>query len=334
VTGKPPPSSAFRGVGVQQRQNQGQDALMSSTPASPPSSSEDSPTTSGGDNFLHEDTEMLDYDDFSHTLNPTMLVLNDESSPEALFLGNLNRHSAPMSSRFVSQTSPQDAFSPFNSGFDPLRPTQSSPEFDPDGDSPGLGSDMRGLRINSRYPSPVQGTVRLEDVMLPTDDTLPNFLPTSQLISGSLFESKPEVEHIEQGLFQPYTAIAPWLMCRPPYELTLIGIPPSGAKSRVETQIKLDLQLSHPGTNELVKDAYDFIKLPSYGVSKEKFRLANLKGILILLNLLRLDGPREVDPQRVLNLEASVICTSQPTKTVFICEGCILREVPPINILY
>jgi len=63
-----------------------------------------------------------------------------------------------------------------------------------------------------------------------------------------------------------------------PYDLALVGIPPEGAKSRVETQIKLDLQLKHPGTEDLVKGAYEFLKLPSYGVSKEKFRLPNLKG--------------------------------------------------------
>jgi hypothetical protein len=67
-----------------------------------------------------------------------------------------------------------------------------------------------------------------------------------------------------------------------PYALSLVGIPPQGAKSRVETQIKLDLQLKHPGTGELVKGVYDFLKLPSYGVSKEKFRLLNLKGIFLL----------------------------------------------------
>jgi hypothetical protein len=63
-----------------------------------------------------------------------------------------------------------------------------------------------------------------------------------------------------------------------PYTLALIGIPPSGAKSRVETQIKLDLQLLYLGTRDLVKDEFEFLKLPSYGVSKEKFRLSNLKG--------------------------------------------------------
>jgi len=116
-------------------------------------------------------------------------------------------------------------------------------------------------------------------------------------------------------------------MVRPPYELALVGIPPNGAKSRVETQIKLDLQLLHPGTDDLVKDAYEYIKLPAYGVSKEKFRLNNLKGIPILRYLVTVDGPKEVDLDKVLHLEASVVCTTQPTKSVFICEGCILREV-------
>jgi hypothetical protein len=47
--------------------------------------------------------------------------------------------------------------------------------------------------------------------------------------------------------------------------------------------------------------------------------------------MLIIDGPKEIDPEKVLHLEASVVCTTQPTKTVFICEGCILREVTPIT---
>ena len=65
----------------------------------------------------------------------------------------------------------------------------------------------------------------------------------------------------------------------PSYTLSLAGISSQGAKSRVETQIKLELQLFHPLTGEFVKDVYSFLKLPSYTVSKEKFRLSNLKGI-------------------------------------------------------
>jgi hypothetical protein len=203
LTGKPPPSSSFQGLLPQQRQ--GQDTVMSGTPASPPSSSEDSPstsTTTGDNTFLHEDADMLDYDDFTQALNPNILTLNDDSSPEALFYGHSNRDIAP-SSRFTSaQASPHDAFSPFNAGLNTLRPNQSSPEFDPDGDSPGLGTDMRGLRLNSRFPSPVQGTVRLHDVMMPFDDTLPNLISPPQAVSASLFDTTSEAEHTEQGLFQ------------------------------------------------------------------------------------------------------------------------------------
>jgi hypothetical protein len=94
----------------------------------------------------------------------------------------------------------------------------------------------------------------------------------------------------------------------------------------------LDLQLLHPATDKLVKDTYEYIKLPAYGISKEKFRLGNLKGIPYPSKV-DIDGPKDVDPKKVLHLEASVVCTTNPTKTVFICEGCILREVPPIRLL-
>ena len=204
VTGKPPPTSAFH-IASQQRLSQ--DTLLSGSPASPPSSSDDSPSTSTGDNvFLHDDTEMLDYDDFAQALNPNLLSLNDESSPEALFFGQSSfRNPALSSTRFTStQASPHDTFSPFNAGLPALHPPQSSPEFDPDAESPGLGSDMRGLRINSRYPSPVQGTVRLEDVMLPMEEGLSNLIPSSQSVSGSLFETKPKDEHAEQEFFKAY----------------------------------------------------------------------------------------------------------------------------------
>jgi hypothetical protein len=154
------------------------DTSISATPVSPPSSSEDSPTTSGGDtaNYMQDDTEMLDYDEF--TLNTN----DNPSSPEALFFG---RPPITATRQFTSANPSPGPFSPFNAGLAGLRPTHSSPEFDQDGESPGLGTDMRGLRLNSRFPSPVQGTVCLEDVMLPNDDGLSGFMP-SQLV-GSLF---------------------------------------------------------------------------------------------------------------------------------------------------
>lgn len=239
---------------------------MSTTP---PSSSDDSPTTSGGDNpFPHEDTDMLDYDEYSH-------ALGNDSSPPPLFFGD--RLGIPQNTpRFTISQVSHEGLSPFSTPFTGLNPTRSSPEFEPDGDSPELGSDMRGLRLNSRFASPVQGTVRMEDVMLPTDNLMANTLPQS----GTMFENKVEIQRVGTGSSHPYIPreAFSYLFSNFPYSLVIVGIPPSGAKSRVETQIKLDLQLFHHRTQELVKDEFNFLKLPSYGVSKEKFRLANLKG--------------------------------------------------------
>ena len=146
--------------------------------------------------FLRDDTEMVDYDDYSH---PSFTV-HDESSPDALFF-EANR--PRVSSRFTStEASPvESGFSPFATGLTGLKP-QPSPEFDADAESPGLGAEMKGLKLNSRYPSLVQGTVRLEDVMLPIEDSI-SAVP-AQSVPRSLFEQKPAVEHVETGLFQSY----------------------------------------------------------------------------------------------------------------------------------
>jgi hypothetical protein len=174
--------------------HQHQDQSMPGTPASPPSSGDDSPTTSGGDiTFLQDDTEMLDYDNYTNNLG-------SESSPDALFFGARSNQPQLKSSRFTSShTSPED-FSPYSTSLPGLKPNDSSPEFiDLEGDSPEIGQEMRGLRLNSRFGSPAQGTVRLEDVMLPIEETsLLNSAP------GSLFESNVDTKPMQTGLFQAY----------------------------------------------------------------------------------------------------------------------------------
>jgi hypothetical protein len=243
--------------------------VVTRSPASPPSSSDDSPTTSTNDaTYFVDDVEMLDYDEYTH-------LGTNASSPDALFFG------ARTSSRFTSTQGSPEEFSPFSAG---MALKGHSPELEAEGDSPGLGSEMRGLRLNSQFPSPVQGTVRLEDVMLPNETMDTEMDGSMPSVTGQIFENKPDDQHVEHqhvghGLYQSYFIPCIWTNdCRPPYTLALLGIPPNGAKSRVETQIKLDLQLLHPGTDESVKNVYNYIKLPSYGVSKEKFRLKNLKG--------------------------------------------------------
>ena len=50
------------------------------------------------------------------------------------------------------------------------------------------------------------------------------------------------------------------------------------ARRRVETQIKVDLQLLHSDDPQrLATDAFDYLKLPTYAVTKEKFRINKLK---------------------------------------------------------
>ena len=165
-----------------------------SNPASPPSSSDDSPTTSTGGTFTYlsgqdDDTEMLDY---NYTLP---LLQTGDSSPEALFFA-----SSTQPNRFTSAEN--TGLSPFSAALAGLKGNGSSPEYAVEGDSPGLGTEMRGLRLNSRFPSPVQGTVRLEDVMLPSEDNMG--LPNGSLFAQEQYETKPQVQHVENGLFQRY----------------------------------------------------------------------------------------------------------------------------------
>lgn len=194
--------------------------------ASPPSSgSDDSPTTTsaGEISFLNDDvddTEMLDYDE-----DPVI------PSSETFFFP---------SSRFTQPSSPHP-FSPFSTSFSGASAGDMNGNFkamgtdeygvvEEDGESPGmLGSEMRGLRLNSRFPSPqaslngsaassslLPETVRLEDIMLAgsisgaeetspvTSNTLANG-HTQQSFSSSMF---PEKQENTQGLFQRYDPLS------------------------------------------------------------------------------------------------------------------------------
>ena len=134
---------------------------------------------------------MLDYN-----YNPLPLLQTGDSSPEALFFASSSQQQQP--NRFTSAE--DTGLSPFSAALAGLKGNGSSPEYAVEGDSPGLGTEMRGLRLNSRFPSPVQGTVRLEDVMLPSEDIMG--LPNGALFAQEQYETKPQVQHVENGLFQ------------------------------------------------------------------------------------------------------------------------------------
>ncbi|KAF9354653.1 SPT3 Dosage dependent suppressor of Ty-induced promoter mutations-like protein [Mortierella sp. AD094] len=99
--------------------------------------------------------------------------------------------------------------------------------------------------------------------------------------------------------------------------VNITGIPLQGAKSRVETQIKLGIQLVNQ-QNERI-GAWSHIKLPEYMVAKEKNKHVNAKNV----------GPEVYEALNngsCLSLEASVVCQSDRSKVIQTCTGCVLRE--------
>ena len=123
-----------------------------SNAASPPSSSDDSPTTSNGDTHAFtylshdDDTEMLDYnypDLFPNSVLPITTTGDDSSSPEGLFFASNN--DARGNNRFTSSMEAGTGLSPFSAALAGLKGNGSSPEYAVEGDSPGLGTDMRGI---------------------------------------------------------------------------------------------------------------------------------------------------------------------------------------------
>lgn len=99
-------------------------------------------------------------------------------------------------------------------------------------------------------------------------------------------------------------------------QIRVLGVPQTGAKSRVETQIKLCLQL--------VTDAgekaqwWSHLRLPEQKVTKDKSKKIRLRDRHLQL---------PVSPDKVLFLQARVLCASDPSKKVTTCVGCIQREV-------
>ncbi|KAF9925375.1 SPT3 Dosage dependent suppressor of Ty-induced promoter mutations-like protein [Linnemannia zychae] len=99
--------------------------------------------------------------------------------------------------------------------------------------------------------------------------------------------------------------------------VNITGVPSQGAKSRVETQIKLGIQLVNQNNERI--GAWTHIKLPEYMVAKEKNKSINAKNV----------GPEVYEALNngtCLNLEAAVVCQSDKSKVIQTCTGCVLRE--------
>ncbi|KAI8099397.1 uncharacterized protein BX664DRAFT_255451, partial [Halteromyces radiatus] len=101
--------------------------------------------------------------------------------------------------------------------------------------------------------------------------------------------------------------------------IRVLGVPSLGAKSRVETQIKLCIQLLSPTGTKVLN--WSYLRLPECMLARSKLRKTQQQKLL--------DGSVATmvsDESKVLNLEAKVICSTNTSKAVRMCPGCVRRE--------
>ncbi|KAI8078381.1 hypothetical protein BDF21DRAFT_494124 [Thamnidium elegans] len=135
----------------------------------------------------------------------------------------------------------------------------------------------------------------------PTDSPISSPMPSSSIDFDPITQFKRQFEHLNTGL-----------------QIRVLGVPQTGAKSRVETQIKLCIQLVTDGGDKA--QWWSHLKLPEHMVTKDKLKktyAGRHHGIETGLS---------INPEKVLFLRARVLCASDPTKQVSTCLGCIQRE--------
>ncbi|KAI9488231.1 hypothetical protein BDB00DRAFT_772863 [Zychaea mexicana] len=112
-------------------------------------------------------------------------------------------------------------------------------------------------------------------------------------------------------------------------QIRVLGVPQQGAKSRVETQIKLCIQLVTDDGDKA--QWWSHLKLPEHMVAKDKLKrqimLSTAPNGTRIANVAGLDSNNmPISPEKMLFLSARVICASDPSRKVVTCLGCIQRE--------
>ncbi|KAI8070376.1 hypothetical protein BC940DRAFT_253898 [Gongronella butleri] len=104
----------------------------------------------------------------------------------------------------------------------------------------------------------------------------------------------------------------------PRWHVRVLGLPSTGAKSRVETQIKICLQLTN-GAGDLAMN-WSHLMLPEHMVARDKLKRKAQKS----------DHPSDdklaLNDADVLKLEAAVVCDSHPDNEIIMCTSCVHRE--------
>ncbi|ORY92060.1 hypothetical protein BCR43DRAFT_497727 [Syncephalastrum racemosum] len=101
-----------------------------------------------------------------------------------------------------------------------------------------------------------------------------------------------------------------------PLQIRILGVPDNGAKSRVETQIKLCIQLvTEYGTKVPLAS---HLRLPESMLARAKLRKSQTK---------KSNTPAaQSNKDPIIDLDAAVVCVSDPTRPVRMCAGCVRRE--------
>ncbi|KAL7316704.1 SPT3 Dosage dependent suppressor of Ty-induced promoter mutations-like protein [Mucor circinelloides] len=144
----------------------------------------------------------------------------------------------------------------------------------------------------------------------------------SQQQSAQQQYNNPQLNEIKYKQEQP-TIVNTTL---PGMQIRVLGVPQTGAKSRVETQIKLCIQLVTDDGDKA--QWWSHLKLPEHMVAKDKLKrqilLSTAPNGSKIANVAGLDA--NVKPEKMLYLTARVICASDPSRKVVTCIGCIQRE--------
>ncbi|GLB37660.1 putative ig-like, plexins, transcription factors [Lyophyllum shimeji] len=185
--------------------------------------------------------------------------------------------------------------------------------------------DSPASNLNSplAYPSPRPKSSHVEPLP-PIDPVAPNFRPGSLLISsrnGPTSVTKPIPPPASLPRKQDPSSMNQRVV-RPPkescYNLPIMvpSIPEGGTKSRVETQVRVTVDLADASSSS---DPYKYDRVGSWKWLKLPPGTATKKRT-------RKQGKIDPEPQDILHLTATVTCASPPHNRVLSCSSCQARE--------
>ncbi|KAG0188426.1 SPT3 Dosage dependent suppressor of Ty-induced promoter mutations-like protein [Apophysomyces sp. BC1034] len=189
-----------------------------------------------------------------------------------------------------------------NTQMDPFDYLLLLPELDPilyhtDISSPDSSLPESCTTTNTSSPSPQYDKPPSDDVNFVSDKT--RHLSSPFLFQGNDILSTPST----------YTDTS--------LQIRILGVPENGAKSRVETQLKLCIQLLTERDTKV--NTWSYLRLGDALLARSKLRKTQKTLDGTMASLIS-------DESKVLSLEAKVVCASDPQRQVKMCAGCIRRE--------